>query len=71
MIAAVWAVTTRFGMIGGQAAESGTARSTPTKPHNGRASSHRIAGPMIATPAATCAKSHVRRDAPCHSSAAK
>ena len=32
-------------MIGGQAAESGTARSTPTKPHSGRASSHRIAGP--------------------------
>ena len=45
VIAAVWAVTTKFGMIGGQAAESGTARSTPTKPHNGRASSHRIAGP--------------------------
>ena len=38
-----------FGMIGGQACESGTARSTPTKPHSGRSSSQRIAGPRIAT----------------------
>ena len=58
-------------MTGGQAAEPGTARSTPTKPHSGRVNSQRIAGPRIAIAAATRANSHVRRDAPCHSSAVK
>ena len=58
-------------MSGGQAAESGTARSTPTKPHSGRENSQSIAGPMIAIPAAILANSHVRRDAPFQSSAAK
>ena len=42
---AVWAVRTNSGMSGGQACESGTARSTPTKAHSGRSNSQSSAGP--------------------------
>ncbi len=45
--------------------------SVPAIPHSGRRMSHRITGPMSAVAAATRASSHVRRDAPCHSSAMK
>ena len=57
-------------MTGGQACEPGTARSTPTNAHSGREQpQERRAQDRDA--AATRASSHVRRDAPCQSSAAK
>ena len=48
-IASVWAVSTNWGMIGGQACEPGFAFVTPTKPQSGRSRTQKIAGPRIAT----------------------
>ena len=58
-------------MTAGHAAEFGLTESTPTKAHSGRSSSHRMAGPMIASAAAPRASAQVWRDAPCHTSATK
>ena len=64
-------VTTSSGMTAGQAAEPGFTDSTPTNQHSGRDNSHISTGPTMARAPATRATSHVRRDGPCHSSAAK
>ena len=69
--AAVRRVSTASGMTAGQACDPGLTDSTPTIAHSGRSSSHRMAGPAIATAAATRASSQAWREAPCQISAAK
>ena len=58
-------------MTAGQAAELGFAIDTPTRAHSGRENSHIAAGATIATAPAMRTQSHVRREAPCHSSATR
>ena len=54
-----------------QACEPGFAFSTSTRTHSGPRESHNPTGARRATAPAARARSHVRRDGPCHSSAAK
>jgi len=69
--ARVRVVRTKSGMTAGHACELGFAIVTPTSAHSGRDNNHITAGAMTATAAAMRTHVQVRRDGPCHSSAAR
>ena len=61
----------KSGIKVGQARESGLTASTRTNAHSGRWSNQSVVGARTTAAAASRIRSHVRREAPCHTSARK
>ena len=70
-MAAARPLSRKSGMRVGHACEPGLAASTRTNPQSGRWKSHSVVGASMAAAPTSLASSHVRRDAPFHSSARK